>query len=548
MGLIGGIRGSLLLWLIFALTAASAVGATAVSLSRGTAMTGLYKSSNISAGYIAESGARYALPLVQSDLNSGITTNMDNLNGKTFTVSGRSFIIGVDKSKIAQGIVTMTSTGVINPDSSFESKRGVAYVLTKPTGGGTTTFTDNFSTYKNINDLSKVWNIHGRKPILINSYCPVGHWGQGWWGKKWKWNGHGWDQGDQHDDHDDHADDDDHAGQVDSSCIQDDWGKGWGSAWSQGDVSNAPSIMLRPGDGTGEDEGDKREFAGLLTLDWKDSYYTYTGSTLNYTAQLKVNVDNSDNTKNIAYGNGLVFRVHTLGGNDYYLGATFYRSGATCKSGGHGDHWWWGNCSFNYDRNNKHQWDNPVWIQDTNWYNASSLTRNNMYMIVWKYDSSLTPPYQLLYYADLSNVKDASGKSVVVDTSEYLIDWSTLMVDIQEGAGSNSVSVYVASPTYYPKGTINWTSSNFTAVTGWTAAVYASDGTWTPASATTTQPLVITDANYLPASYFRNSNPTPPDEVGIIGLFDARQAAQYDTDFALKSGAQSTLVSQMYLL
>lgn len=122
--------GFLLVGLIITMVIIAIAGTATYYLTTGSTFSELFKNNNLKAYYLAESGARYAAPLVLSDLNSGTTTNIDNLNNKVFTLSPGQFNLTINNTGTDYTLIT--SVGTINAGSWLESKRNLVYLVSKP--------------------------------------------------------------------------------------------------------------------------------------------------------------------------------------------------------------------------------------------------------------------------------------------------------------------------------------------------------------------------------------------------------------------------------
>lgn len=93
--------------------------------------------------YLAESGGRYAVPLVTDDLINGVTTGIDALNGKTFTlVPGGQFHLTVDTADPDRALIH--ARGTANPGSNLEARVSLTFQLdiTRSSGFGGAVFSD----------------------------------------------------------------------------------------------------------------------------------------------------------------------------------------------------------------------------------------------------------------------------------------------------------------------------------------------------------------------------------------------------------------------
>ncbi len=125
-------KGFLLIGLIITIVVMSIAGAAIVYLTTGSAFTELLQNNNLKAYYLAESGARYATALIQSDLSGGSTVNMTALNASpTFNLATGKFTLVIDNSN--SSYILLTSTGIV--DSGWlQTKRAVTYKISNPGG------------------------------------------------------------------------------------------------------------------------------------------------------------------------------------------------------------------------------------------------------------------------------------------------------------------------------------------------------------------------------------------------------------------------------
>ena len=133
------IRGSTIIWLVFVMVAASILGTAVVKLNAGSSFSWVSKNINNTALYLAESGGRYALPIIQAELPAGPWTNTDALvAGGAFNVKNGSFTLTVDHSyAVNPNYVILTSTGTINSGTQFASTRKMVFLIPKTSGPST---------------------------------------------------------------------------------------------------------------------------------------------------------------------------------------------------------------------------------------------------------------------------------------------------------------------------------------------------------------------------------------------------------------------------
>ena len=151
-----GRGGSILIALIITLLVVAIAGAAVFYLTTGSTFTGLLKNNNLKAYYLAESGARFAYPLILADLNDcpkGVCsyTNMkaifgSNLTNKpAYTLSTGQFTLAV--SNVTNSTAMLTSTGIVG-SGWMQTKRQVIYRVMGTQYPGSPTFSD----------LSTEWN------------------------------------------------------------------------------------------------------------------------------------------------------------------------------------------------------------------------------------------------------------------------------------------------------------------------------------------------------------------------------------------------------
>lgn len=141
--------GSILIALVVILLVMALAGAATFYLTTSSSYTGLLKNNNLKAYYLAESGARFAGSLIQTDLNNGNQDNMDTLfrgikNGQgvsspTYTLSTGQFTLTV--SNVTNSSATLASTGVTGSGLTL-TKRQVVYQVEGSAYEGSPTFSD----------------------------------------------------------------------------------------------------------------------------------------------------------------------------------------------------------------------------------------------------------------------------------------------------------------------------------------------------------------------------------------------------------------------
>ncbi len=155
----GNRSGSILIGLIIMLVIVAVAGAAVVYLTTGSTYAGLLKNNNLEAYYLAESGARFAFPLIQSDLDSGAQTNMKALFGNnltntpTYTLSTGTFTLSL--SNVSSTSATLTSVGAVNSGWLRTKREDIIHVVasTGPSYPGQSNFSDlntNWNTKTNL--------------------------------------------------------------------------------------------------------------------------------------------------------------------------------------------------------------------------------------------------------------------------------------------------------------------------------------------------------------------------------------------------------------
>jgi hypothetical protein len=88
--------GAVMIMIIISMVMASIVGVAMVELTTTATYGQLSTNHQDRAYYLAESGGRYALPLVVDDVVNGVTTNIDLLHNITYTLDNGSITDGGD--------------------------------------------------------------------------------------------------------------------------------------------------------------------------------------------------------------------------------------------------------------------------------------------------------------------------------------------------------------------------------------------------------------------------------------------------------------------
>lgn len=121
-------RGSVLIVIVSTIVLLSALTAGVLNLKTSATYSELYANNQNKSYYLAESGARYAKPLVTSDIENSVTTNIDLIHGKTFTLgSSGSFTISIDTSNSNYTLVQ--SSGVTPGAVSSSSTASLTYKM-----------------------------------------------------------------------------------------------------------------------------------------------------------------------------------------------------------------------------------------------------------------------------------------------------------------------------------------------------------------------------------------------------------------------------------
>ncbi|MGD0281726.1 MAG: hypothetical protein ABSB95_05115 [Dissulfurispiraceae bacterium] len=117
--------------MVITLVIMAIAGAATFYLTTGSTYTEILKNNSMKAYYLAESGARFAAPLISLDLNNGNTNNMGAINAHpTFTLSAGNFTLSINNSN--SSYVLLTSTGQVNSGSWLQTTRNVIYQIPKP--------------------------------------------------------------------------------------------------------------------------------------------------------------------------------------------------------------------------------------------------------------------------------------------------------------------------------------------------------------------------------------------------------------------------------
>jgi hypothetical protein len=119
-------RGALLIGLIITITIIALAGAAIISLTTISTFGGLFANLHSRAYYLAESGGRYAIPMIKANPAQA----QIDLNGMTFTFdNGERFILSVDNT--TPGITLLESEGVSQAGDWLEARAKVKYRIPK---------------------------------------------------------------------------------------------------------------------------------------------------------------------------------------------------------------------------------------------------------------------------------------------------------------------------------------------------------------------------------------------------------------------------------
>ncbi|MDA8086972.1 MAG: hypothetical protein M0Z75_09755 [Nitrospiraceae bacterium] len=146
--------GSLLIGLIITLVVITIAGAAVAYLTTGSTLAGLMKNNNLKAYYLAESGARFAMPLIEADLNNGNQNNMKALfggsltNTPTYTVSTGQFTLSV--SNVNGTSATLTSIGSAGSGWLLTKREDIIRIAASSTPP--------YQGQSNFSDLNTNWN------------------------------------------------------------------------------------------------------------------------------------------------------------------------------------------------------------------------------------------------------------------------------------------------------------------------------------------------------------------------------------------------------
>ncbi len=457
--------GSLLIGLIITLVVIMIAGAAVAYLTSGSTLTGLLKNNNLNAYYLAESGARFAMPLIQEDLNNGNQNNMKALfggslaNTPAFTLSTGQFTLSV--SNVNSTSATLTSIGITGSgwlQTKREDVMRIAAASTPPYQG-----------QSNFSDLNTNWNQTTNLGGILGLPNPM----------------------------DSFVYDPKNNGlQYESTGIP--WTETGGLlAFS----SSNPEVQSL----------------------WQ-AWLAY--GNLSYELQEKVTVDNR---KSNFFMIGLSFRVDepdtSISPTSFY-GVSFFRANCAGDGGdGDGGHIadcdgapaWWNDLLDSHGANEFLKladgklymvfWEYLA-VGESRYIGGSYQTCNN-----WLMGNGC---FYLLDYSPLTGVVTPDGQS--------LLPGSTILVKILDsvsgGAHTNNISVYAAqsasssAPYYYPVGTSNtWPPGNqFSPVTSWTT---------NPSGKQTATPLI--DNSLTPDMYWPKTPPYP-SEIGVNVFYDQNGA------------------------
>lgn len=433
-----GEQGSLLIGLIITMVVVAIAGTAVYTLTSNSTLTELYKNDNLKAYYLAESGARYAAPLVRSDLDNGVSTNITALNNKTFTLAPGQFTIAITDGRgsgfTSAPSVIMSGGGGSGATATATVSGGRVTAITISSGGSgytsapailisggggsgavaSATVAGGAVVSISLASISSVGTLHpgsGRQTRRNLVYrisspsapAPIGG-----------------------------PTTDPNSSFYNPTNFNQHWSTQSGTDVTAG-VNNGPS------------SGRALEFqgsSGLIGMKWN------TGSPpRSYKIQLKANV-NTQGGHGRYYLLGLSFRLDSVDNPQNCYGLSFFRNDPS--SVGHNE------TVAEYCS------DTLAWPQSL-CAALSPIPSVNGYehIVLWK---KVAGAYELLDYRTLQ----ASDNVLTPDGT--LKTWSTLVVNLNQAVtnGPNSISAYLAGPDGYPYGTVNWTYP-FTPVTWETA-------------------------------------------------------------------------------
>jgi len=117
--------GAALLVIVFTIVVTSVLSVGIMRLTTTSTQSGFFVNQQNRAFYLAESGARYTLPIINNDYTQAVAT----LNGKEFQLGGNDkFQISFDFATRAPNVVVV-STGIANAGTAFEAKQTVRFEL-----------------------------------------------------------------------------------------------------------------------------------------------------------------------------------------------------------------------------------------------------------------------------------------------------------------------------------------------------------------------------------------------------------------------------------
>jgi len=124
--------GSVLIFIIVAMTIVAIMGAAIMSLTSSSTFSGLFINNRHNAYYLAQAGRNYATMTILNAYNSADVAVITALNGQTFTLpDGNKFYLTTKKE--SAGITTVESTGIANPGTATETKQKIVFTVRDPT-------------------------------------------------------------------------------------------------------------------------------------------------------------------------------------------------------------------------------------------------------------------------------------------------------------------------------------------------------------------------------------------------------------------------------
>jgi len=124
--------GSVLIFIIVAMTIVAIMGTAIMSLTSSSTFSGLFINNRHKAYYLAQAGRNYATMTILNAYNSADIAVITALNGQIFTLpDGNKFYLTTKKE--SAGITTVESTGIANPGTALETKQKIVFTVRDPT-------------------------------------------------------------------------------------------------------------------------------------------------------------------------------------------------------------------------------------------------------------------------------------------------------------------------------------------------------------------------------------------------------------------------------